>query len=122
MSDRQKNIVCCFDPKSPPITAFQIDEWIHEKLHLEEEDIRMIQIDGTRRHVFIKFANGGRMLDMIDGTKGQQEYMHDNGEFSQVTTEIAGIGIRKIRIANLPPEVSDCMMKANLLNMARHAR
>lgn len=82
----------------------------------------MIQIDGTRRHVFIKFANGGRMLDMIDGTKGQQEYMHDNGEFSQVTTEIAGIGIRKIRIANLPPEVSDCMMKANLLNMARHAR
>jgi len=114
MSDRQNTIVCCFDPKIPRITAFQIYDWIHEKLSLEEEDILMIQIDGTRAQVFIKFANGGSMLDVINDTKVQQEYMHDNGELSQVTIEIAEMGMRKIRIANLPPEVSDCMLKANL--------
>ena len=40
--------------------------------------------------------------------------MHDKGEQSQVTIEIAGMGLRKIRIANLPPEFSGCMLKANL--------
>jgi hypothetical protein len=114
MSDRKNTILSCFDLKSPLITAFQIREWIHEKLHLEEEEIRMIQLDGSRRQVFINFAKGGRMLDVISDTKGQEEYMHDNGELSQVTIKIAGIGMRKIRVANLPPEVSDCMVKANL--------
>jgi hypothetical protein len=32
--------------KSPRISAFNIHEWIYEKLHLPEEDLNMIQIDG----------------------------------------------------------------------------
>jgi len=74
----------------------------------------MIQIDGSRRQVFIKFTKGRMMLDVINGTKGQQEYMHDNGELSQVKIEIARMGKRKIRIGNLPLGVSNCMVKAYL--------
>jgi len=36
----------------------------------------MIQIDGTRAQVFMKLANGGRMLDVINDKKGQQKYMY----------------------------------------------
>jgi hypothetical protein len=100
MSDRQNTIVCRFKPRSPRITAFHIHEWIYEKLRLDEEDICMIQIDGTRRHVFIKFTNTARMLDVLAETKGRLKFKHDNGEISQVTIKLAGMGMRKIRIVN----------------------
>ena len=51
MSDRQYTIMCCFDPRSPILKAYHIHEWIHENLHLAEDDVRMIQIDGLRRRI-----------------------------------------------------------------------
>ena len=93
--------------RSPRVTAFQIHEWIYEKMQLPENDIRMIQIDGPRRHVFIKFTNTERMKSVLQETNGQMGFRHDNGELSMVKIEPAGMGVRRIRIANLPPEVHD---------------
>jgi hypothetical protein len=115
MGDRQNTIVCCFDPRSPRITAFQIHEWIIVTLRLDEEDIRMIHIDGTRRHVYIKFTHSTRLDRVRSETNGHQEFKHDNGELSQVIIELAGMGRRKIRIASLPPEINDRMIKDALL-------
>jgi hypothetical protein len=67
----------------------------------------MIQIDGPRRHVYIKFTNTERMQQVLTETKGQMEFRHDNGELSKVSIEPARMGVRRIRIANLPPEVND---------------
>ena len=53
MTDRQNTIVCAFDPNSPRITAHHIYDWIYESLKLPETDVRMIQIDGPRRRVYI---------------------------------------------------------------------
>jgi len=46
MSDRQNTIVCSFYLKSPRINAYQFHELLYNKLHLNEDDIRVIQIDG----------------------------------------------------------------------------
>jgi hypothetical protein len=63
----------------------------------------MIQVDGHRRKVYIKFTHGDRMEEVLKSTKGQLEYRHENGEISQVTIDLAGMGIKKIRLACLPP-------------------
>jgi hypothetical protein len=107
MSERHNTIVCVFDPKSPRITAHNIHEWIFETLRLEKDDIRMIQIDGPKRHVYIKFQSTDKLQQIISKTNGQQEYKHESGEISKVQIEHAGMGIRTLRIANLPPEVSN---------------
>ena len=73
----------------------------------------MIQIDGPRR-VFIKFTNGVRMDRLLQDTAGTQEFEHDTGELSQVHISMAGMGIRKVRKANLPPEVPDRTIRNNL--------
>ena len=115
MSDRQNTLVCAFDMKSPRISAFQIHEWIYEKLKLPEEDLSMIQIDGPKRHVYIKFKNTDLMQQVLTDTKGQEEFKHGNGELSKVNIEPAGMGMRRIRIANLPPEVNERTIRNMLL-------
>jgi len=57
MSERQNTVVCSFNPKSPRISALDIHEWIFEQLHVPENVVTMVQIDGTRRQVCIKFAD-----------------------------------------------------------------
>jgi len=107
MSDSQNTNICAFDQRSPRITAHHIHKWIHVKLQLEEDEISMIQTDGQGRRVFIKFTNGVRMHRLLQDTAGTLEFKHDTGELSQVIISIVGMGIRKVRIANLPPEVPD---------------
>jgi hypothetical protein len=114
MSEMQNAIVCRFEPRSPRISAFQIQEWIYENLKLEEADISMIQIDGTRRQVFIKFTNTSRMIEVLSEKNGGIEFKHDIGEISQVMIEIVGMGMRKIRIPNLPPDVQISQIKEGL--------
>jgi hypothetical protein len=107
MGKRQTTIVCIFDPKSPRITAFQIHEWIHEKLKLLEDEVRMIQIDGPWRRVYIKLNSEVRLQAVLHATQGQLDYIHENGELSVVYIERAGMGVPRVRVANLPPEVQD---------------
>jgi len=107
MNDSLNTIVCIFEQKSPRISAFEIHEWIHDTLRLPEPEERMIQIDGARRHVYIKLNTNDQANEIIKHTARQMTYKHDNGEISTVRIEFVGMGTRKIRIADQPPEVTD---------------
>jgi len=74
----------------------------------------MIQIEGPKRHVFIKFANTERMQHILKETNGQMEFRHDNGELSMVKIEPAGMEVRRIITANLPAEVHDRIIRKML--------
>jgi len=74
MGERSKTIFCCLDTRSPRINAFQIHERIYECLQIPEEEIRMIQIDGVKRHVYIKFTEEQSMDKILQATGGQKEY------------------------------------------------
>jgi hypothetical protein len=80
----------------------------------------MIQIDGPRRRVYIKFVSTERMMSILQDIQGQQEYKHDNGEISIVTVELASMGVRRVRMANLPPEVQDSVLRDTMQNMATY--
>ena len=101
MNERQNTIVCTFNPASPRISAFEIHEWIHNHLRIPEQAVNMIQIDGTRRQVFIKLIEIESVQALFQGTDGLAEYKHTNGEVSTVRIDMAGMGSRKMLIANL---------------------
>jgi len=71
----------------------------------------MIQLDGHRKKIYIKFTSEFRMKEVRKSTRGQLEYRHENGEISQVTIDLAGMRIKKIRLACLPLEVKDISIK-----------
>ena len=51
------------------------------------------------------------MQSILQNIQGQQEYKHDNGEISTVTVELAGMSVRRVRVANLPPEVKEPVLR-----------
>jgi hypothetical protein len=71
----------------------------------------MIHIDGPRRHVYIKFRDPQRMQALLTETQGQRDFRNDHGEISKVRIEAVGLGVRRVRVANLPLEVADWNLK-----------
>jgi hypothetical protein len=57
MEERKNTIVWIFEAGSPIITAFEMHEWLHESLRLQEEQICLIQIDGSQKRVYVKFVD-----------------------------------------------------------------
>jgi hypothetical protein len=74
----------------------------------------MIQIDGPRRRVYIKFHTSDRTYATLQAIYGGVEFRHDNDEISVISIELASVGIRSIRLANLPPEVLDTAINVAL--------
>jgi hypothetical protein len=115
MTVRKNTVVCTFELDSPRISAYEIHEWIHTSLQITEEAVTMIQIHGPKRQVYIKLTREQHVHKLIRETGGQVEYIHVDGPRSQIKSDVAGKGTKAIRIANLPPEVSDDVLKAALI-------
>jgi hypothetical protein len=114
MSGRKNTIVCFFDHHNPRTSAFEIHEWIHDTMRLHEDEVAMIHIDGGKRQVFVKFHDYKRMSDILESTQGEGEFRHNNGEMSVVRIEAGGLGMKRVRLTNIPPEGPDSVLKTAL--------
>jgi hypothetical protein len=112
--ERKDTAVCIFDKASPRITAYEIHEWIYTNLHLETEDVVTIQIDGPRRQVYIKTTHATVVEKLLLRTKGESIYEYDSGERYKVIINQAGLGRRNVRVANLPPEMPEEIIRQHL--------
>jgi hypothetical protein len=74
----------------------------------------MVQVGGPRRQVYVKFTDLDRMQTVFQSTSGQAEFWHDTGKTGLVKIEMSGMGTRRIRITNLPPETNDTVIQSAL--------
>ena len=79
----------------------------------------MIQIDGIKRHVYIKLADAVSIQALLQDTAGHAEYKYPTGELTIVNIALAGLGTKRIRVANLTPETSNDNLKAALAPYGR---
>ena len=82
-------------------------------MHLEGTNVAVVQVDGPRRQVYIKFKEYRRMQETLMSTNGQGKLRHSNGVISNVRIEAAGLGIKRVRITNLP-EIFDGAIKMGM--------
>jgi hypothetical protein len=63
----------------------------------------IIQIDGPKRHVYIKLSDP----QLLTSTTRHAEYWDTSGVISKGRIDTVRLGLRKVRIANLPHEVAE---------------
>jgi hypothetical protein len=83
-------------------------------MRIPEHKILMIQIDGIKRQVYIKLTDNDCALALLRETWGQVEYKYPTGELFVVNIILAGMGKKRIRVAGLPPEVTNETLDATL--------
>ena len=54
------------------------------------------------------------MQALLTESQGQRDFRHDNREISKVRIEAVGLGVRRVRVANLSQEVADRTLKMAL--------
>ena len=89
MAERQNAVFCSFDSSSPRITAYEIHEWIHTDLRIQESTVSMILIDGTKRQAFIKFVDNESVHALLRDTAGRAEYKYPSGYISIVNIQVS---------------------------------
>ena len=102
MAERQNTVVCSFDSSSPRITAYDIHDWLHATFRIQENAVSMIQIDGIKGQIIIKFVDNQSVHVLLRDTAVRAEYKYPNGEIPIVTIDIAGMGTKRVRVPNLP--------------------
>ena len=70
MCERKDTVVYTFDKESPTISTFDIHEWIYNHLILDENEVKIIQIDGPKRQVCVKFVLAHKLKALLDRTQG----------------------------------------------------
>jgi hypothetical protein len=76
-------------------------------MNLREDEVTMVQIDGAKQQVYSKVREYQIMYEIRTATQGGGKIRHSNGEISTVRIEAAGMGIIRVRLANIPPEIPD---------------
>jgi hypothetical protein len=71
-------MVCAFEREGPQIKAIEIHKWIHENMGIPGHEVIMIQIDGTKRQVYIKVRTQD-ILEDITRTAGTLTYAQKEG-------------------------------------------
>jgi hypothetical protein len=74
MCERQHAIVYAVDLRIPRISAYEIHKRIYTQMCLNGQEVTMVQIDGPKRHLYIKFRDNGRVQDVLHLTGGKAEY------------------------------------------------
>ena len=96
-------------------SPYEIHEWIAENLHLDEQEVEMIQLNGLTRQVFVKCFHSSTIEKILKDTHGTAKFLHSNGQVSSVTLETAGIGSRAVKIFNLPIELPTAIINQALV-------
>jgi len=86
---------------------------------LNDQEVTMAQIDGPKGHVFINFQDDEQIKNVLHSTGEQVECRLTNGEISNVQINTPGMGMGRVRIANLPLEASDRVLRTVLFRYGK---
>jgi len=111
MCERKNTVVFSFDIRSHRANAYQIHEWLYDTALIREDDVHEIQIDWPLRNVYVKCVSSDKMMNTLKQINDDLSFRHESGDISHVKVETAGVGIRKIRVSTLPPEVREPQIK-----------
>lgn len=103
--ERENNVMCEFSKQAPRPTAFEIHRWLRDDLQLTYNELCGIQLDTILNVLFLKLKTPECCDRLVYRDDGVHKFRHLNGTISNVKLTHAGLGVRHVRVFNLPFEV-----------------
>ena len=117
MLERHNTIVCTFEQTNPSITAFDIQDCIHDVLRITEHTLNTIETGSRERQIYKNLIDKSRLQALLWDKKREAEYKHHTGELSFVSIAVSCMGTKCVHIATLPPEVSKDALEVSLATL-----
>jgi hypothetical protein len=86
------------------MAAHEVHNWIVDQLKVTDGPVAAVQIDPIKRQVFIKFDDPDYAPLVVQRTNGAVTCKHSTGEITTVQIDLVGLGLKRVRVANVPPE------------------
>jgi hypothetical protein len=97
----KNKLVLTFEKESALLPAREIHLRIQDRLNVEEIKILVIRTEGPKRQMCINFE-AIQKVDIMNDTNECVAYKHAGGQRCPVMITLRGLGVRNMRIADLP--------------------
>jgi hypothetical protein len=67
--------------------------------------VTAVQIDAIKRQVYVKFDDPTYTAEIVQHTNGSVSCKHATGEISTVQIDMAGLGLKRVWVVNVPLDV-----------------
>lgn len=104
-SYRKSTIKITFQAEYARPRAYEVELFLRDELHLDPQEIIGIQFSIAASVVYVKMINEEACTKVITGTTGRLQFRHSDGHIGDVTIDHAGLGMRTLRVFELPFEV-----------------
>lgn len=104
-SYRQSTIKISFNNDFARPRAFEVEKFIWEEIRIDPQDLIGINFSITRSVVYLKLTNETLCTKIVQDHKNGLKFKHCDGNVGAVTVDHAGLGLRTVRIFELPFEV-----------------
>jgi len=105
---RENTIVCTFHANLKKPLPSEIHEFNVAGLRLVEDDVTAIQLDLGHRRFYVKTRNASisKLEDIKQKNDRKYKFKHEDGQISSLSVTYAnGLGVRWVRVLQLPDEV-----------------
>lgn len=102
---RKDTIKFTFSRKYVRPKPLEIKLWFEEKVKIRGDDIDGVHLSFVQNAVYLKFKDPAKCRAVIDACGGKIKFNHSDGNVSEVQVSQAGLGIRTVRVFELPFEI-----------------
>lgn len=119
MSVRRDTITVEFERDSKRPLGGELCKWLKEELGVTVGDLKSVEQEYGSRRVFLKMKVGDKIDAIVEKNGGQREFVYERGPPAKVFISSAGLGMKVVRVRNLPTEVEDSALSAVLSDFGK---
>ncbi|KAK3909280.1 Transposon TX1 uncharacterized 149 kDa protein [Frankliniella fusca] len=119
MVARKDTVTLAFEREAKKPLNGELARWMKEELGVSVCDLVSVEHEFGARRVHFKLKDGAKVEELVMEDGGERLFVYEDGSKRKVTLSCAGMGLRYVRVRNLPLEAGEEELKKILSEYGR---